>query len=162
MDNIFTHTDSFRYVFYMCISIGVFSLFNNINTRKMDKIEEMKSLYGKALDVSDAKLEALKSTMDLMTAYRVWEKSPERLAAQELSREYRLIKEPTMGDIPDYGDHMTLEEFVEACKTGAFINYDGFGNYATKDTCSDIQIYPSDITAGKYRSDFTHVIWFNR
>lgn len=162
MGSIPTYIDSLRYVFYMCIFISVTSLFNNINTREMDRIEEIKSAYEKALEASDAKLAALQSSMGLMLAYRVWEKSPERLAAQELSREYRLIKEPTMGEIPEYGEHLTLNEFVESCESGALINYDGFGNYATEDLCSDILVYPSDITANRYRRDFSNVVWYNR
>ena len=50
------------------------------------------------------------------------------------------------------------------CKGGGFIDYDGFGVYADKEKKmkTNIKLYPSDITSGKYRKDFTHVIWYNR
>lgn len=81
---------------------------------------------------------------------------------QELSQEVRLCKLPYMDDMPDYGDIMTLEEFIDSCNCGGFCNYDGSGYYALETSCSDITIYPSDITNNKYRKDFTHVIWFNK
>lgn len=80
----------------------------------------------------------------------------------ELSRQLRNHQEPKMKEISNNGDHMTLEEFIECCKSGGFIDYDGSGNYATEDKQSDITILPSDIMAGEYRNDFTHVVWYNR
>ena len=35
-------------------------------------------------------------------------------------------------------------------------------NDAYKDKKSDIEIYPSDVQKGNVRSDFTHVVWYNR
>lgn len=67
-----------------------------------------------------------------------------------------------MSDLPDYGDHMTLEMFVNACKSGMFIDYDGNGDYATEDQVSDLIVSPSDITSGEYRTDFTHIVWYNK
>lgn len=87
----------------------------------------------------------------------------ERKAYDKASMEYRsLVDVEITEDIPDYGDHMTIEDFIECAKSGGFIDYDGSGNYATKDKMTDIEIYPSDITAGVYRKDFTHVVWFNK
>lgn len=82
---------------------------------------------------------------------------------REISREYRKVCDYRLeDDIPSYGDLMTLQKFVSSCKGGGFCNSDGWGNYATKDKMSDIEVYPSDIIAGVYREDFTHVVWFNR
>lgn len=74
-----------------------------------------------------------------------------------------------MKKIPEdhYGDLMTLEEFVGCCECGGFINYDGFGVFATEDEMSDIQVVPTDITVEKIHengkfSKFTHVVWYNR
>ncbi len=78
------------------------------------------------------------------------------------SMEYRLVKTPEMSDLPDYGTLMTLEDFKECCMDGSFIDYDGSGNYATETQQSNIDIHPSDVLAGKIRTDFTHVMWFNR
>ncbi len=61
-------------------------------------------------------------------------------------------------------DIYTLKQFVSMCKDGCFIDYDGFGVYADKEKKmkTNIKVYPSDITLGKYRKDFTHVVWYNR
>lgn len=75
----------------------------------------------------------------------------------------RKIKEDfVMKDIKKGDDHMTIEEFISCCKSGSFIDYDGSGNYATDTQESNISIYPSDITEGVYRNDFTHVVWYNK
>jgi len=82
--------------------------------------------------------------------------------------------------IPNYGDHMTLEQFIGSCKSGCFIDYDGYGYYATKDRMTNIVIRPSHVTGkgstfsmktGKYRKvkikvnidkSYSHIVWFNR
>ena len=82
--------------------------------------------------------------------------------------------------IPKYGDLMTLDNFIECCQTGGFIDYDGHGYYAMKDKMSDKLILPSHITGrrddfdfdtGKFKKievpinidrSFTHVVWFNK
>jgi len=96
------------------------------------------------------------------------------------------MKKFKLESIPDYGDHMTLEDFIEYCKHGSFIDYDGYGRYATDtqivkaEDWEDGMVRPSDIT-GRYSSfnmktgemeqktckikidrRFTHVVWFNR
>ena len=41
------------------------------------------------------------------------------------------VKEELMlRDIPDYGDHMTLEDFVNSVDNGLFTDDDGHGYYA--------------------------------
>jgi len=82
--------------------------------------------------------------------------------------------------LPDYGSLYTLEEFIELCEDGSFIDYDGYGCYAFKDKMSDKCIHPSDVTGnyswfdfntGEFNSkkipvnidkNFTHILWFNR
>ena len=72
--------------------------------------------------------------------------------------------------IPNYGSHMTLKSFIGCCKSGGFIDYDGFGYYATKDKVSDKIIRPSHIT-GKFKTvevkekldlRFKYIVWFNK
>jgi hypothetical protein len=77
----------------------------------------------------------------------------------------RKKKEPEWEPIPDYGDHMTWEDFVSAVKTGGFIDYDGHGNLATATECSDKNIVPSQITRPsgyKKPAWCSHVVWYNR
>jgi hypothetical protein len=54
-----------------------------------------------------------------------------------------------MEPLSDFGDHMFLDEFIEDCKCGGFIDYDGFGYYATADQETDIEVVPSEIMEGK-------------
>ena len=70
--------------------------------------------------------------------------------------------------IPDYGDIMTVEEFEECVESGAFIDYDGHGYFCNPETnvrdCS-WKVFPSTIGTLAYktqRSQWSHVIWFNR
>jgi hypothetical protein len=82
--------------------------------------------------------------------------------------------------LPNYGEHMTLDRFIEDCKSGSLIDYDGLGYYATKDNISNKSIVPSDVTGNaerfnmktgqfiKYKKkinvdkNFTHVVWLNK
>jgi len=64
--------------------------------------------------------------------------------------------------IPDYGDHMTMEEWLECVECGGFIDYDGSGNYATATQMSDKEVVPSDVKKGSIDKSFTHVVWFNK
>lgn len=85
-----------------------------------------------------------------------------RLEIGGIKSRMQLIKVPKLSPIRSYGDKMTIREFVECCKEGLFIDYDGVGYYATDDQESDIFILPSHVSMGMVRTDFTHVIWFNR
>lgn len=80
----------------------------------------------------------------------------------EISRKLRLIKEPTYSELPEYGDVMSLEQFIGYVESGGFIDYDGFGRYVKDDKESDINIYPSDVKNGSIRKDFDTIIWYNR
>ena len=64
--------------------------------------------------------------------------------------------------IPEYGDHMTLQEWKEACDCGGFIDYDGHGDFATVDKCSNFQISPSERNLVKIPEWATHVVWYNK
>ena len=80
----------------------------------------------------------------------------------ELGRKIRMIKPYTLEPIPDYGVVMPLEEFIEYCKDGSFIDYDGHGSYVKDGQRTDITIYPSDVKHGVIRKEFDKIIWFNR
>lgn len=70
-----------------------------------------------------------------------------------------------MINIPSYGDHMTLQEFKDACYDGLFTDDDGSGNLATKTHMSELhEIYPSMMTHAERTipKEFTHVVWFNK
>jgi hypothetical protein len=82
----------------------------------------------------------------------------------ELDCTIRLNKSPELTDIRGCGgDIFPIKQFISMCESGGFIDSDGFGNYATKTQISDIEIYPSDVVKHKsIRTDFTHVVWFNK
>lgn len=129
--------------------------------------------------------EELEKKIDILDdeIYEIWEKSfdmpigegwkwysthPKIKERADLYRELKLIMDYKLSDFlmckgKPVGDLMTLSEFVNSCKIGPlFCDSDGFGYYATKDQESNIEIYPSDIISGKYRKDFTHVMWYNK
>ena len=72
------------------------------------------------------------------------------------------------------------DEFIKMVKEGCFIDYDGYGNYATATEVSEEFIHPSDISGKtdrfnpetkkmevisvekKLNKNFTHVVWYNR
>jgi len=87
---------------------------------------------------------------------------PERKKLNELSRKYRLIKSYKLSELPDYGDVMSIEHFVECVKCGGFIDYDGFGHYVKDGQETDIEIYPSDVKHNMVRKDFDTIVWYNR
>lgn len=105
-----------------------------------------------------------KVNMPDFDSYTEWLRTmePEQSQINELNAKMKLIKAPEFEEIPDYGDCMTIGDFIECCKDGNFIDYDGFGYYATEDKMTDICVYPSEIMSGVYRKDFPKVVWFNR
>ena len=65
--------------------------------------------------------------------------------------------------IDEYGDKMTLKEFMEMCLDRSLIDYDGIGYYAFEDCMDrDAQVVPSDIMNGNVKIFYTHVVWYNR
>ncbi len=83
----------------------------------------------------------------------------------ELDQKIRILEEVHLEPFDKYDNNIyTLKQFVSMCEGGEFIDYDGFGVYANKKKKmkTDIKVYPSDITSGKYRKDFLHVVWYNR
>lgn len=67
-------------------------------------------------------------------------------------------------DKPEYGDLMTLEDFIECCECGGFIDYDGSGYYSDGQKESNISTWPSMIRDGFIinNPNFTHIIWYNK
>jgi hypothetical protein len=63
-------------------------------------------------------------------------------------------------DAYDFGDVMTVPEFLDNVEAGGFIDYDGSG-YPMKDGKVALHpIYPSIVHL--IPRDATHIIWFNR
>ena len=79
-----------------------------------------------------------------------------------LSRKLRLHKELTFESLDSNGDHMLMGDFIEDAISGGFIDYDGFGFYATEAQQTNGLIYPSDVVMGEFKREFTHIKWYNR
>ena len=81
----------------------------------------------------------------------------------KLDREKRLLITPEFNREVKGSDHvMSLEEFIETCNDGCFIDYDGFGHYVRNGKMSNIDIYPSDVEHKSIRKDFDTIVWFNK
>lgn len=63
-------------------------------------------------------------------------------------------------EIPNYGDLIPVDEFISACKSAYFIDYDGFGNPAKNGKMADFDIFPSKVS--DIPKDATHIVWYNR
>ena len=87
---------------------------------------------------------------------------PEIKKMDELSREKRMMMPYTLSDIPNYADVMPLNDFIDCCNSGGFIDYDGSGNYVLDGMETDITIHPSDVKHGAIRWEFDSVAWYNR
>jgi len=74
----------------------------------------------------------------------------------------RMMMPYELSELPDYGDVMSLKDFIEDCKCGNFIDYDGHGYYVKDGKESNIMIHPSDVIDGAIRPDFDTIIWYNR
>jgi hypothetical protein len=59
------------------------------------------------------------------------------------------------------GDLFTVENWIDNVRSGGFIDYDGFGNYAFENEVSNKEVIPSDIK-GKMDMRFSHIMWYNR
>ena len=62
------------------------------------------------------------------------------------------------------GDLFTVDNFREMVESGAVIDYDGNGRFATAEKESDIEVSPSTFHLLFMMVDdsLTHVIWFNK
>jgi len=71
-------------------------------------------------------------------------------------------KKVEMGPHPKYGDLFTMKHWLECVEVGGFIDYDGYGHYATETQTSNIEVKPSDVKKGKIDKTWTHIMWYNR
>lgn len=123
------------------------------------------------IEIIDKTIEELNAILDEKSKnwdyQKTWEeycdmRHPEQSVIEKLDAKKRMIMSYTLEEIPEYGDVMSLKDFVKSVNDGWFIDYDGSGNYATKDKMTNISIYPSDVEKGNIRKDFDSIVWFNR
>lgn len=132
----------------------------------MEKLEELykelESLDKEREEVFEEFMGMSEKDIPYRKALGWYQKQPIIKRCEHIKREIRKLKEPIYEDIPKYGDHITMDEFVSACVHGFFCDSDGFGFYATKDKMTNVEVYPSDILSVNYRKDFDYVVWFNK
>lgn len=74
---------------------------------------------------------------------------------------------------PEAGDLFTLEDWIGCVRSGGFIDYDGYGDLASADKVSNVEVQPSEVfekgPGSKIKESFlektkgfTHVLWYNR
>lgn len=78
---------------------------------------------------------------------------------------------PSLEPLPDYGDHMTIREWLSCVVHGSFIDYDGCAIWATETHCESrrafdysAEVLPSMVSQPGFAPPAwaTHVVWFNR
>lgn len=127
----------------------------------MTNEELLLDILEKARDASDTAFHNAPLNLDPLE-FRAY-MQPYNNAASIASRNYRMVQTPKIEDEKDtIGDIMTLEDFIDCCKSGGFIDYDGSGAYSVGGKASNIMIYPSDIKHNCVRTDFNEIIWYNR
>ncbi len=71
----------------------------------------------------------------------------------------------------DFGDKFTLDEFIECCESGGFIDYDGYASEIILNgfVIYDDSFYPSDALENKHELielqkelGQLEIIWYNR
>lgn len=83
--------------------------------------------------------------------------------AFEVTVPNELKPDPNLAPLPDYGDLMTLDEFISCVRLDLFTDDDGGGcYYATEAGMSYEEVSPSDIRCGIINNKWTHVVWFNK
>ena len=65
-------------------------------------------------------------------------------------------------EIDSDDDVMTIKEFINAVKSGLFVDTDGYGRYVKDNKKTNITISPSDVKYQAIRKDFNTIVWFNK
>jgi len=86
------------------------------------------------------------------------------IPTEEGSKEVTPLTELVSEPIPHHGDLMTMEDFVQDCRDGRFVDYDGHGNYSDGENIYEHvpNIRPSDVLYGTVDERFSHVVWYWR
>jgi len=129
---------------------------------QLKKIDEDVNFLRKIINEKDKKWYADKNN-DNKSFEEYWEYVyNEKIELAKLDRKRRMIMPYELSELPDYGDVMTLNEFIKACNFGLFVDSDGSGCYSKDGQETNIPIYPSDIIHKAIRREFDSVIWYNK
>ena len=80
-----------------------------------------------------------------------------------LNRSLEMTEVVALDPLPGYGDLMTWETWFRRTECRAFIDYDGFGYFATERSydCRK-EVYPSQAKTTEKPDWATHILWLNR
>lgn len=128
----------------------------------MSRLEEIEKEIEELEEILESKDQEFMDTTSSFDEYRV-KRYPYDFKIATLDRERRLIMPVIMAGNVGSDDHvMSLTDFIDTCKSGGFIDYDGFGRYVKDGKTSNIEIYPSDVEYLSLRTDFDTIVWYNR
>lgn len=130
---------------------------------RLKEIDTLVEYYEAVIDKKDKEWYADEKNIDKpFEEYWKHVQQPENSKIATLDRERRMIMPYELKELPDYGDVMSLKEFIACVNEGGFIDYDGHGYYVKDNKESNIMIIPSDVDHNSVRTDFDTVVWFNR
>ena len=123
------------------------------------KVEELKK------KIEDLKIEydeILEKSLEENKTWDEFRNDPKVREYWNAIAEYHTVQDFELRPIENgFGLLMPIEEFKEMA--GCFFSdYDGSGYYATDKQISNIPCVPSEICEGYIRSDFSHVMWYNK
>ena len=124
---------------------------------------DIKKLEEEQIKLYDV-LDELDKTWDFSKDYSEYAKmrKPYTDKLSKIDREIRFNMSYELNELPNFGDVMSLEEFIECVKDGGFIDYDGYGSYVKDGKETNITILPSDVKYNNIRKEFNTIIWYNR
>ena len=62
----------------------------------------------------------------------------------------RIKRKTTLEPLPNFGDLIPIDDFIESVKNNSFIDYDGYGYFATEKGMESDEFYPSELVKNKY------------
>lgn len=131
----------------------------NLSQRLMDIDTDVKQLLKDAEEAAGV-LNRIHAVLD----GQEWDSGTPAAVAEiliEAGFEIRAVEvEQCLEPLPKYGDHMTIQEFLESVECGAFIPDDGDGSWATEGSYEMGSSVWSDLNNPPAWA--THVVWFNK
>lgn len=103
-------------------------------------------------------------TVDMGGIYPITKLEMRKNMVVLVESDYEIDKLIEYSEIPKYGNHMTIEKFIDIVDRGGIMDDDGFGYYATASQKSDKYVDCDVDILNEIKADgvFTHVVWYNK
>lgn len=126
-----------------------------MNYQKMQEPHIYKKLLDSSAFGDKYQVDELRTAFSIrLHEARIWKSWMKELNASNIQLE--------ANNIISFWDHMTMNDFINTCKWGCFIDYDWFWYYATANRETRKVVKPSNVLDWSYDTSFTHVVWYNR